>query len=78
MLMEKYGYVYSTDASGIHVIVLTEKETGKTVTFKIADKTVKAKHICQHMDSLTDELCSGWFNKKTNNKGKKKSKENAE
>ena len=76
MLMEKYEYVQSLDLSGCHVIVLTEKETNKTITFKIADKQVKAERIRQHMDSLTDDLCSSWFNKKTNT-GKKKPKENA-
>lgn len=76
MLMEKYGYTLGLDALGWHVIVLTEKETGKTMTFKIANKQVKAEHIQDHMNSLTDDLCSSWFNKKTNT-GKKKPKENA-
>ena len=68
----KYTLNEAIERSG-YEIILTEVASGKTQQFYIADPKVKIEHLRQHMDSLTDDLCSSWFNKKGGKpkKGKK-------
>ncbi len=43
------------------IITLLQVETGKTKVFKMAG-VVNHRAIMNHMNSLTDDLCSQWFN----------------
>lgn len=73
-LMEQHDYKIELDAEGYPTITLTELATGKVKLFPLrhAKGSEYAKSLARHMNSLTDDLCSSWFNQRER---KKKAKE---
>lgn len=72
-LMEQHDYKIELDAEGYPTITLTELATGKTKLFHLrhAKGPEYAERLAGHMDSLTDDLCSSWFNQRERKKPKK-------
>lgn len=58
---DEYSYVIEDDVRGGVTITLTQTSTGKT---KLFYQVVGGPGLLQHMDSLTDDLCSQWFNER--------------
>jgi len=53
-------------------IILCQTATGKSKRFFCAGHTYPALHLLSHMNSLTDDLCSSWFNERPAKKKKEK------
>ena len=72
-LMEQHDYKIELDAEGYPTITLTELATGKVKLFPLrcSKGPEYAKSLARHMDSLTDDLCSSWFNQRERKKPKK-------
>lgn len=75
---DEYTYVIHRDAlhntPGV-TIVLTQVSSAKQKKFFLAGKRENVDGLFNHMNSLTDDLCSQWFNER---QPKKKEKKNAQ
>lgn len=56
----EYAYDIASDARG-HTITLKQVSTGKVKQFFLAGER-HVPNLVDHMNSLTDDLCSQWFN----------------
>lgn len=72
-LMTQYDYTVVLDGEGYPTITLTELATGKNKTFHLRHGKGPdyAERLAHHMDSLTDDLCSSWFNQRERKPAKK-------
>lgn len=72
-LMEQHDFTIVLDGEGYPTITLTELATGKVKVFPL--RCVKGPGciggLTSHMNSLTDDLCSSWFNQRERKKPKK-------
>lgn len=59
--MKNYTYVVDSHPDGGYNIVLTQISTGKTIEFRSAGGIKEM--LVNHMDSLTDACCDGYFKK---------------
>lgn len=66
----EYTFTVTKNADYSITTVLTQVSTGKTKTFFQASGSADGAH--EHMLSLTDDLCSQWFNERPPKKEKKK------
>ena len=75
---DEYTYVIVRDSlngtPGV-TVVLTQESTSKQKKFFLAGEWKTADGLFNHMNSLTDDLCSQWFNER---QPKKKEKKNAQ
>lgn len=63
MLMTKFTHLVSFSAEHqMHTIVLTETESARTKVFTLAGSKDRSESLIRHMNSLTDDQCSQWFN----------------
>lgn len=68
-------FTFSVENNGTSTqILLNQTSTGKVKTFYLAGlKThMELMRISNHMNSLTDDLCSQWFAEKNHGKKEKK------
>lgn len=73
-LMEQHDFTITMDEEGYPTIKLVELATGKVKLFpmRCAKGQGYVDSLTRHMNSLTDDLCSSWFNQRER---KKKAKE---
>lgn len=69
-LMTEYDFVVSPNVKCGVDVVLTQLESGKTKEFYVAAGSIAG--LTKHMNSLTDDLCSSWFNVRDRQKKAKK------
>lgn len=72
---DEYSYVIKRDEQhgtrGV-TVVLTQTSTGKEKHFFNAGAWTNVDGLFKHMNSLTDDLCSQWFNERAPKKKEKK------
>lgn len=72
-LMEQHDFTITLDGEGYPTITLTELATGRVKLFHLRHSKGPeyAESLTRHMNSLTDDLCSSWFNQRDRKKSKK-------
>lgn len=70
MLMTTYTYQIVQDDSGSHITLSHNTDPVKVKKFFIAGQR-DVERLHSHMQSLTDELCDGFFPRPREKKGKK-------
>jgi hypothetical protein len=69
--MTEYDYTIVQDVEGYPTITLTQLSTGKVKVFPLRC-TKHTSGLHRHMCSLTDDLCSSWFNERVRKPKKEK------
>lgn len=72
-LMEQHDFTITMDEEGYPTIKLVELATGKVKEFHLRHNKGAdyVESLTRHMNSLTDDLCSSWFNQRERKKPKK-------
>ena len=68
---DEYNYSVALSNGGAH-ITLNQASSGKQKVFFVAGNFDSESSLVNHMNSLTDDLCSQWFANREHKKNKKK------